>query len=318
MPHPRFVVAMLIATALSAAPSRADDLATAQQLFRQGKSLMSEGKVAEACVKFEGAAQLSPTAGVRLNLAECWAKLGRTASAWAKYEEAETLAERAGDAPAAQLAKERRAELEPSLCYLTVAVPEYAAVQGLVLTRDGHKLPQAAWNTPVPVDPGDHVVVASAPGRTTWTSTRGVMGAGVRISVTIPALQEEGAAAGEPQDASPAGGTRRTLAIVSGGVGLIGIGVGTYFGLKAMSKQDDYEKHRGADGRCLDVECETLSEEAHDAGTLSTVGFAAGGALLAAGTVLWLTAPADGESTSAGLTPVLGAEVAGVQVRGHW
>jgi hypothetical protein len=318
MPLPRFVIAMLLATAFSVAPSRADDLATAQQLFRQGKALMSEGRVEEACVKFEGAAQLSPTAGVRLNLAECWAKLGRTASAWAKYEEAETLAERAGDAPAAQLAKERRAELEPLLCYLTVAVPEYAVVQGLVVARDGHKLPQAAWNTPVPVDPGEHEVVASAPGRKTWTSTQAVTGAGVRISVTIPVLQEEGAAADGLQDAAPAGGTRRTLAIVSGGVGLIGIGVGTYFGLKAMSKQDDYEKHRGADGRCLDIECETLSEEAHDAGTLSTIGFAAGGALLATGTVLWLTAPADGESTSAGLTPVLGAQVTGLQMRGAW
>ncbi len=334
--HPRrLVLAFLVAVSLAAPVVRADDLATAQQLFRQGRAMMSEGKVAEACVKFEGAAQLSPTAGVRLNLAECWAKLGRTASAWAKYEEAQTLAERAGDAAAAQVARERRAELEPRLSFLTIAVPAEAVVDGLEISRDGMRLPPAAWNTPVPVDPGDHMVVARAPRRKPWSERPSVAGAGVRLSVLVPVLAfdpMEGSTGSPPVDPSEPplassdvavrdgrDDTQRTIALVTGGVGVIGLGVGTYFGFRAMAKQDEYEEHRGADGRCLDMECQTSSEDAHAAGNLSTVGFVAGGALVAAGVVLWLTAPeGDPATMSARIGAAASPRMAGIEMRGTW
>jgi hypothetical protein len=329
----RLVLAFLVAANLAVPKVRADDLATAQQLFRQGRSLMSEGKVAEACGKFEGAAQLSPTAGVRLNLAECWAKLGRTASAWAKYEEAQTLAERAGDAAAVQIARERRAELEPRLSFLTISVPPEAVVEGLEISRDGQRLPPAAWNTPVPIDPGDHMVVARAPQRRPWSERPSVAGAGVKLNVVVPVLEFDPSATGlPPTDPSEPptvgtdvgrqgarGGTQRTLGLVSGGVGVIGLGVGTYFGLRAMAKQDDYEEHRGADGRCLDVDCQTSSEDAHAAGNLSTVGFVAGGALVAVGAVLWLTAPDGGvKTTSTRVGPAASPQMAGLEMRGTW
>ena len=334
--RPQRLVLAFLAVATVALPTvRADDLAMAQQLFRQGRSLMSEGRVAEACVKFEGAAQLSPTAGVRLNLAECWAKLGRTASAWAKYEEAQTLAERAGDAPAAQIARDRRAELEPRLSFLTIAVPPEAAVEGLEISRDGLRLPPAAWNTPVPIDPGDHMVVARAPRRKAWSERPSVAGAGVKLSVVVPVLEPDpDASASGPPPAEPSesprvgtdvgtqgshGDTQRTLALVSGGVGVIGLGVGTYFGLRAMAKQNEYEEHRGADGRCLDMDCQTSSEDAHAAGNLSTVAFVAGGAFLAAGAALWLTAPdGDAKTVSARIGPAAGPQVAGLEMRGTW
>ncbi|PKN43764.1 MAG: hypothetical protein CVU63_12165 [Deltaproteobacteria bacterium HGW-Deltaproteobacteria-20] len=331
----RLVLALLVAATLAAPTVRADDLATAQQLFRQGRSLMSEGKVAEACGKFEGAAQLSPTAGVRLNLAECWAKLGRIASAWAKYEEAQTLAERAGDAAAAQIARDRRVELEPRLSFLTIAVPPEAVVEGLEISRDGQRLPPAAWNTPVPVDPGDHMVVARAPRRKPWSERPSVAGAGVKLNVVVPVLEfDPGATAtglppDDPSEPPPVGtdvgtqgsrgDTQRTIALVSGGIGVIGLGVGTYFGLRAMAKKDEYEEHRGADGRCLDMDCQNSSEDAHAAGNLSTVGFVAGGAFLAAGAVLWLTAPAGGaKTTSTRIGPAASPQMAGLEMRGTW
>lgn len=133
--------------------ARGDDLATAQQLFAQGKELMAAGKVAEACAKFAGAADSSPTAGVRLNLGECYEKLGRTASAYTRYVEAETIADRVGDASAANLARGREAALKPTLSYLAVVVTgEAAKVAGLEVNRDGQRVPDAAWGTPVPVD----------------------------------------------------------------------------------------------------------------------------------------------------------------------
>ena len=322
MSNPRLAFALVAVMSLAAAASRADDLTTAQQLFRQGRALMSEGKVAEACAKFEGASELSQTAGVRLNLAECWAKLGRTASAWAKYEEAETLADRAGDAVAAELARTRRAALEPQLCYLTIVVPPESVVEGLELMRDGRKLPNAAWDTPVPVDPGNHEVVASAPGRESWSTKRDVKGAGATVTLSVPLLAVGDAQQPGRADRKSAGdsgfGTQRTLAVVSGGIGVVGLGIGTYFGKRAKSKRDDYELHRSADGRCLDLQCQTSSEDARAAGNWATVGFAAGAALVTTGVVLWLSAPTGESTASAVLAPVAGAQVAGVEMRGSW
>src|SRR3954465_9465866 len=66
--------------------------AAAEALFNQGRDLMTAGKFVEACPKFEASQQLDPGLGTMLNLAECYEKTGRTASAWAEYREAIPLA----------------------------------------------------------------------------------------------------------------------------------------------------------------------------------------------------------------------------------
>src|ERR1700679_3410075 len=98
-------LALVVAVATVARSSYADDRAAAQLLFQQGKDLMRSGDFAHACPKFEAAGQFSATPGVRINLADCWVKLGRTASAWGKFDEALSLAERSGDKPAADAAR---------------------------------------------------------------------------------------------------------------------------------------------------------------------------------------------------------------------
>ncbi len=172
-----FMAGIVVATTFVASMGRADDRAVAEQAFQQGRQLMAEGKVAEACPKFAAAAQLSQTTGVRLNLADCYAKLGKLASAWAKAEEALTFAERAGDSAAATLARAQMAALKPILTYLTVSVTDASAVQAMEVTIDGEKLPAAVWGTPFPVDAGEHEVTARAPGYGPY-STR----------VTVPAV----------------------------------------------------------------------------------------------------------------------------------
>lgn len=332
MVRPRSTLALLIAATFAASAGHGDDRATAQQLFQQGKAMMIDGRVAEACLKFEGAAQLSPTPGVRLNLADCWARMGRVASAWAKYDEALALAERAGDKDAADLARRGKADLEPKLSYLVVTVTEQAMVSGLELSRDGQPLPQAAWGTPVPVDPGKHEIIARAPAHKPWSTKKTVAGDGARVSFEVPVLawEDKPVASGEPGSASASasreapthGGTgarQRAMALVAGGLGVVGIGVGSYFGLRAKSKKDDYQSHRGSDGACLDMECQTLSQDARSAGNVSTAAFVAGGALVATGAVLWLTAPSGRtKEGSAKLLPVAGRQLAGLELRGSW
>jgi hypothetical protein len=282
---------------------------------------MAAGKIAEACPKFAAAADLTSTAGVRLNLADCYEQLGRTASAWAKAQDALTAAERAGDAAAAQFARERVAALEPKLSYVFVTVAKEAAVTGLEVRRDGEKLPTAAWGVPMPVDPGEHEVSATAPGRKRWSEKKEVTGAGTKVSFAVPELHEDSSAAAaitpapapegssRPAETPSLWSTQRTLALVAGGVGVAGAVVGTVFGLQAMSKKDE------ADAACPSVRCSDAnavqaSQDALTAGTVSTIGFVVAGVGLAGGAVLWLTAPKT--TTQIGLGPGL------VQMRGTW
>jgi len=84
-------------------------------------------------------------------------------------------------------------------------------------------------------------------------------------------------------------GTQRSLALVAGGVGLVGVAVGTVFGLRSMSKHNEAE--RACPGECSDSSGAELWSDARANGTVSTIAFAVGGATLAGGVVLWLTAP---------------------------
>jgi hypothetical protein len=89
---------------------------------------------------------------------------------------------------------------------------------------------------------------------------------------------------------------------VIGGVGVVGIGLGAFFGLQASSKLSD------AKGKCGDYpyecgnEAKDLQSSAKSSATVSTVGFVAGGVLLAGGLVLYFTAPKR-ESVALGFGP---------------
>jgi serine/threonine-protein kinase len=301
---------------------------------------MVSGKYVEACSKFQAAADLSATPGVRLNLGDCYEKLGRMASAASKYEEALALAGRAGDAPAADLARSRLAAIKPRFSYIHLTVAPDAVVDGLEIERDGAKVPQTAWGTALLVDPGDHEIRATAPGRTPWSKTVSVTTAGQQ-DVTIPVLPAAAPAAhGAPSEQvspgqgwqstklstpehadlpSGAGGMQRTFAVVSAALGVVGFGVGGYFGSVMLSRKSDYQQHQDPTGKCKDLECQTASHDAAAAGNVATVGFIAGGVLVAAGAALWLTAPRTSHAApSVALVPLVGPAGAGVGTTGSW
>ncbi|HWP05281.1 MAG TPA: hypothetical protein VNN72_06040, partial [Polyangiaceae bacterium] len=109
------------------------------------------------------------------------------------------------------------------------------------------------------------------------------------------------------------GGTQRIIGLVLAGGGLVGIGLGTYFGLRAIDKE------KQADEKCSPTLCQEAadfesSDQAHSAATGSTISFIAGGALVAAGAVVFFTAPS--KSSSVGLSPVVGPGFAGIRIGG--
>jgi hypothetical protein len=200
------------------AGATADASPAAEKLFRDGKALLSEGRLDEACDAFRRSHELEQKVGTLLNWADCEEKRGRTATAWAIFIEARALANREHDDRATE-ADRRAAALAPKLPYLTVRLGGATPPAGLVVRRNGIEVPPAEIGHEVPLDPGAYRLEATAPGYQSWQRSIELT-AGARVVVEIPALPVPAAAtpdAAAPhvdQTASaPAVGTTRRFAI---------------------------------------------------------------------------------------------------------
>lgn len=306
-----FVVPMVCLVTLATLPmSRiahaqgASSQAAAQALFDEGKRLMTAGSLTEACPKFAESQKLDPGAGTLLNLAACYERNGQTASAWVTYTDAATAADKSNRKDWAQRAKDKASALQPTLSKLSIVVPSTSQITGLEIKRDGTSVGAGELGLAIPVDPGPHVIEATAPNHRKWTNTVQVGKAKDQVAITVPPLEEEpGAVAAAPSvstapstlapqskdEASPGSG-QRTLGLATAGVGVVGLGVGAIFGLMATSSQSDADKECDASGvHCTHAGFEN-NQDAHSRATVSSVGFVAGGVLVAAGAVLYFTA----------------------------
>jgi tetratricopeptide (TPR) repeat protein len=301
------VVPLVSLVATWSSSAAAQDAATAEALFEEGRSLVQQQQYEKACPKFAESQRLGPASGTLLNLGECYAKLGKTASAWAAFKEAIPAAHSAGQADREQFAHERVAEIEKTLVRLSVDVTKPAAPQ-LVVKRDGVVLGEAAWGTAVPVDPGAHVIEASAPGKTTWKTTVEVRSA-PSTSVVVPALEAAPDEAGS--DGSKSLLTQRNIGIGVAGLGVVAAGLGAVFGLNAISTNDSAKSHCRNGNLCDPTGLDEL-DSARSKATLSTVFFVAGAAAIGAGAYLFFTAP------KVEIAPAVSASSGGLQLRGAW
>ena len=293
------------------------DSAAARALFSEGRQLMSAEKYSEACPKFEESLRLDPGMGTQFNLAHCWEKIGRSASAWAMFLDVAAAA-RAGNQPQRETAaKERAAALEPKLTRLRVVVPEPAP--DAKIFRDGQEVGKAAWGTAMPVDPGDHVIRVTAAGKKEWTQDVKVPPSSRTFSVTVPALEDltvakEPVAAPEKQaaatDTAPRGngksGGANVPALVIGGIGIAGLATGTVFAIQGYSDNQEALKlcRSGDDGKsCPTPEeaarHEQLVADAKREQMIGLVAFGIGGAAIATATILFLTSGDDSHEQAA-------------------
>lgn len=291
------------------ARARAGDAASpiAEQLFVESKALMEQGRYAEACEKLQASHTLDRTAtGTLLNLALCHEHVNRPATAWAEFRQvAAESAVRREDRVA--LAREHEAKLFPILSRVTIAVPANARAPGLVVKiDDGLPIADVSWDTALTIDPGKHVVTASAPGKVAFRTEVVIGAVSDRQTVTIAPLADRPVAAAESspvsrdpereREASAREASERTRRIVGfaiGGAGLAAAGVGLVFGLVASGRNSD-AKALCPDDRCPSegarVEASSTLASADSAANVSNITVAAGGLLLAAGVVLVVTA----------------------------
>lgn len=292
-----YVATLLFAHAATAAPSAADK-ATAQTLYDDGMKLVAKKQYEAACKKLEESDRLDPGMGTKYRLAECYENLGRTASAWVLFREVADEAKATAQADREKRARERATKLAPKLSHLTINV---TSSKGLEVKRDGAVIGEGQFGAAVAVDPGPHVVEASAPGKKPFSKTVDVA-ATTDETITIPMLEDQPVVvdAPKPSDDGKKGEWQKPAALIAGGVGVVALGVSTALVLSARSLMSDSEAR--CVGNLCDAEGIDLRDRAVSRGNIATAFFVVGAVAIAGGAVLYLTAPSD-NAPRVGLRP---------------
>lgn len=318
----------VLAAAMLAAPAAhaqsAADKESARSLMQQGDDAVAAKDLAAALRAYESAHAIMNVPTTGLEVARTQAALGMLLEAQASAESVTRMAKVAGESPAFERARTDAArmveELTRRVPSLQLEIVGPADPSRVEVRIDGNIVPPAARSAPVRVNPGKRVVLGTLAGHRDALVEVAVEERD-RSTVRLR-LDEAPAAVAPPPVASPAPpaaidtvtpdaprsswSAQRTAALVVGGVGMVGIGVGVVFGLVAQSKNDDARTPANCP---TTTQCypqgKALLDDAGSAATVSTIAFAAGGAALAAGVVLFVTAPTRraGATTSVRVVP---------------
>lgn len=346
---PRIAATLAITLALTASPeARADegpsatDMAAARALGQEGVKLADTGNCQDAIERLSRAEKLFHAPTTLGRLGECQVQLGKIVDGTENLNKVvrESLAPGAPAAfvQAQERAKKVLAEAKPKIAKLKIAVAGPQDVAWTVKV-DGEPMPLANLNTNRPMDPGEHVVEATAPGyKTARAKVTLPEGGNDSVALTLeadpnapkaeptpapapvvtvpqPSQQQETPLAKPTQPQEP---PNRLPAYVALGVGVVGVGVGSVFGLMAASKKSDLE------AACKDRVCGPDQQDNIDTGktfgTVSTVGFVIGAVGLVAGAYLYLTSgnavnanvARAASAPSRGVTPFVGIDHVGL------
>jgi hypothetical protein len=212
-----------------------------------------------------------------------------------------------------------------------------SAAEGSEVLRDGVALGAVSLGVPLPTDPGKHLVLVRARGRSDRTTEVSLSEGETRVvDVEAGSPEPDGARAsvapeshaaqssrvdGRAEEPARASGGSRTPAIVVASAGGVGLVAGAVFGLVAMGQKSK----SGCNADSTPALCPTSADRdiwngARNWATASTIAFAAGGLLTAGGGVLWLLT-GNASSASAprvGVGPIASPAGYGAEVRGTW
>jgi hypothetical protein len=324
----RWIVAavFIAASGTAGASARADapPVALAEALFRDGARLFAGGQIDKACSKFAESQKLDPALGTIFFLAVCHEKQGLTASAWSEFTAATEWAEREDQPERAMLGRKHLSALAHKLATVQISATR---VSGLELRVDDGPLSSAAMGTPLPLDPGEHLLEARAPGYSPWRTTLMVPRDAAALKVTVPPLSPV-----EP-DAAPASAQRPStlpgrsavpvLAWVTAAVTASGVAGGAVFGEMTFSARDAATRDC-PESRCTPSGFAEIAQARTDA-TISTVAFGIGLGSAVATAVFWAVGDpaqrARPHPTSAGvltLLPIMSFQAKGLAVAGRF
>ncbi len=279
------------------------DRMTRVALVRQAREAMGAGQPERALEFAQRAEQIGPTSATRLLLAEVRARLGQHVGALSAAElclhevdlDTQTTAE---NREAIRLRCEAlRDEARGRVGRVRVEVPPGA--EGIEVRVGDEVLRPAAWGVPRPVNAGEVVVRVTVANAPPWERRISVsVGSEEVVRVEVPQAPRVTpplrAQVPPPRERH----TQRTLAFVAGGVGLALVAGGAVAGGLFLDAEGDYQARR-----CVDVApdagCQSTFDSFATLNALQWTGYIAGGALVATGVVLYLTAPRSTPQRSA-------------------
>ena len=243
---------VLVGTSLaSAAPP--EDRAAAQKHARQAQELKKQGQLADACKHWAEAERLDSKLPTLLELAECNEQRGLLVEAQAQWTLARDRAKHDEKPQSRARAESRLAAIEKRVAHLTLQLAPNAPATAQVL-RDDVPLDAASLSSPLPTNPGEHVILVKLAGhddakysvkladgdnQTLPIAVGPVSGAEAAAppplapAAPLPALAPPSptvAASAAKPDAPAATGwwtEPRKVGAIAGGAGLVGIGAGT-------------------------------------------------------------------------------------------
>ncbi len=306
----------ITALALVLAASRADAQVSqgvggsndmrAEILFRSGEKKFDSGRHAEACADFAESLRLGPKLGTLLNLALCHETIGKTATAWSEYHHGAAWAAQNGQRDRHDFALGHAVALETKLPRVLLQLPSDSAIAAVDI--DGEPLADSRWYLPVFLDPGEHSVTLSAPGKERSTVKFRVIASPAEQLVAVPALHDAApvaAAAPAPGHAAAAADPdhgRRLVGYSLLGVGGAGLALGITFGLLAVSKRDEIGS-RCAGNHCT-PEGADLYRSSQQHAAMATWSSVIGVGFGAVGGWLLFTSQRSTKAPRVGLTPL--------------
>jgi hypothetical protein len=276
------------------------DFKTAADRFRRAVAIFDDAK----------AATVPPT--LLVGLARSEAKLGHYIAAVEAYNRIihQGMAPGASQVFTEAVADARR-EIEPLTPKIASVTIRVTGCDKPKVTVDDQPISSAALGVKKPVDPGPHVVKATAEGcEPGQTSFRVDEAQSTEATITLapspnrpPSATIEAPAPDRagPEHTSPS--SLRTASYVAFGVGGAGLLFGGITGILAIGK------HGSLADACADDVCRTPQAKSdldsyHTMTTLSTLGFVVGAAGIAAGAVLFFMSP-RASTKSAWVTPTI-------------
>lgn len=319
-----------------------DDRAGARAAATEGVKALNEKRFAEAADLFGRAESLVHSPVHLLYLARSQEKLGRLVKARETYNKIirEKLAADAPDAfhQAQTSAQQEASGLDARIGSVTVKLE--GEMGPVTVTMDGEKVPAALVGLPLPIDPGSHVFEASGTDLKSDPVTIQVAeGAretlplvvksapGTRpIGSTEPSPAAAGAAASATpantpppnSDSSSSGNGLKIGGYVALGAGVVGVGLGTLFLVKANGKKSDADDLCSAPAGCplsKKSEVDALDSDYKSAATVSVISYAVGGVGLATGVTLLILSGNKHPERAASVVPWIGYQSAGFSGR---
>jgi hypothetical protein len=340
------LVTAMLSTPLSAFAQSDEQRAAARELATSGLDAFKAGKYDQALENFTKAESLFHALPHLLFIARSQAKLGHFVQSREAYMKIikEVLPPNAPQAArdAQSNASSEVTTVEGKIGHVTINVAGQEQAKNLVVTVDGAPIAAVLIGSPVPIDPGDHVVEAVATGMRGKTTVGVAPGQRQDVALKLeadasavppvaaaaavaPATQPEQpppvAATTAPPPAADQGQASSTNGLrigsyVAFGVGAVGIVGGTVFMLQSSSKRSDADKLCNLPGGGCPLsskdQVNSLDSDANKARTLGIVGFALGAAGIGAGVTLLVLSKGHAEKAMS-IAPWVGVNTAGVR-----